>query len=214
MTREAPTTARPLGKAGERESFEALAMPLLNQLYYTALRLTRNRLDAEDLVQETFLKACRFYHQFTPGTNFGGWISRILITNFINRYRRKKREPRWVSLEAGNAVIPHEETHDAGRLSNAGVAENYQDLFDDTIATALDRVPEHYRMIVLLSDVSGLSYKEIAHAVGCPLGTVMSRLSRGRKLLGRMLNAYASAHRHVRNAPAGVARRQASMMVS
>ncbi len=214
MTREAPTNARPLGKAGERESFETLAMPLLNQLYYTALRLTRNRLDAEDLVQETFLKACRFYHQFTPGTNFGGWISRILITNFINRYRRKKREPRWVSLEAGKAVIPHEETHGAGGLSNAGVVANYQDLFDDTIATALDRVPAHYRMIVLLSDVSGLSYKEIAQAVGCPLGTVMSRLSRGRKLLGRMLNAYAIGCRHVRTAPAGVAHRQASVMVS
>lgn len=213
MTKTAQiNTPRP-GPAGPLEKFEALAMPCLSQLYYTALRLTRNRLDAEDLVQETYLKAWRFFHQFALGTNFGGWISRILLTNFINRYRSKKREPLWVNIEGLSGIIPHHEARDVERAPDSGVCENYGELFDDTITAALDRVPEHYRMIVLLSDVSDLSYKEIAKIVKCPIGTVMSRLSRGRKMLARYLSSYAYGNGYVRDVKPGIVKTQGAAMI-
>jgi RNA polymerase sigma-70 factor (ECF subfamily) len=173
------------------EEFEALALPLMNHLYAAAIRMTKNPFDAEDLVQTTYLKAWRFYHGFTPGTNFERWIFRILINNFINEYRRQKRVPVRVDFETTQATHQDAAPNEVGAEEMSQINEKYEELFDDTITKALSRLPEQYRLVILLSDVNDFKYKEIAEMLDCPIGTVMSRLSRGREMLAQNLKPYA-----------------------
>ncbi len=173
------------------QDFESLAYPLLDRLYVTALRMRKNQLDAEDLVQDTFMKAWRCFHAFEPGTNFRAWIFRILTNNYINQYSKKKKQPFRADFEY--TCLRHADV-DAREmvLKNTSIRyEDYHELFDDCITAALDKLPEHYRSAVLLSDMRGLRYKEIAELLDCPIGTVMSRLSRGRQMLAKELKAYA-----------------------
>ncbi len=180
--------------SGLPQQFENLAFPLMDSLYGTALKMTRDQLDAEDLTQTTYLKAYRFFHRFEPGTNFNAWMFRILMNNFNTEYRIKKRMPERVDFETTCATFPKEEASEFDGNRGIGFTENYEELFDDTITAALDRLPEEYRVIIILCDVCSLKYKEIAEALDCPQGTVMSRLSRGRKMLARSLKKYAATN--------------------
>ncbi|NIR49136.1 sigma-70 family RNA polymerase sigma factor [candidate division KSB1 bacterium] len=174
-----------------RVQFEKLAYPLMDKLFSTALSMTKDKLDAEDLVQETYLKAYRFYHRFKPGTNFRAWIFRILVNNFINQYRSIQKQPTKVNFEIVSNLLISSDLGQATKDDVNPLSENYAELFDDTVSKALDKLPVKYRLLVLLSDVNQLKYKEIAQTLGCPVGTVMSGLSRGRKKLSRLLKRYA-----------------------
>lgn len=192
---------RPFGKPGaantKLQAFETIALPLMDQIYRTAYTMTKNHFEAEDLTQEAYLRAWRFYDKFEIGSNFRAWIFRILTNTFINQYRRKKRVTFLEILENDGAdeIVDFMEPVQVDSLAG----QNYDEMFDDTVAAALDDVPEHYRMVVLLTDVSELSYKETAAVLDCPIGTVMSRLHRGRKLLASQLKNYALENGYVTN---------------
>ena len=173
------------------QQFQALTFPLMDRLYSTAVRMTRDQLDAEDLVQDTYLKAYRFFHRFQPGTNFGAWMFRILTNNFIDEYKNKKKEPVRVNFETICLSLHQESAGGFDRNQEFGFATNYEEIFDDRVTDALDKLPDKYRIVILLCDVSDLRYKEISEVLGCPVGTVMSRLNRGRKKLARSLKKYA-----------------------
>lgn len=176
------------------QEFESMALPLRNHLCSTALRMTRDQLDAEDLVQNTYLKAYRFFHRFELGTNFRAWIFRILTNNFNTDYRIKKKMPVRVDFDKVYTTFLQEERNEFTAERGFEFTENYEELFDDQVGVALDRLPREYRIAVILCDVCSLRYKEIAVALNCPLGTVMSRLNRGRKMLARSLKKYAVAN--------------------
>ncbi len=171
--------------------FNKLFGAQINGLYSLALRMTRNQLDAEDLVQDTALKAFRYFDKFDRGTNFRAWIYRILTNNFINTYRKNKKEPNKTDIDAVSFKIEEEGTSFWDRLDDRSEAYDYSDLFDDDINTAIDKLPDEYKLVVLLSDVEDLSYKEISAVIEHPIGTVMSRLHRGRKMLRKLLSHYA-----------------------
>ena len=168
------------------ERFEREALPLMRDLFAAALRLTRNRADAEDLLQETYLRAYRGFAGFRPGTNLRAWLYRILTNTYINSYRKRQREPQ---------VVPDdslEEWYLYDRLAREGAgasaeAEVLDALPDEDVQAAVESLPEQFRMAVLLADVEGFSYKEIADILSVPIGTVMSRLHRGRRALERRL---------------------------
>ncbi|WP_413227985.1 sigma-70 family RNA polymerase sigma factor [Corynebacterium lizhenjunii] len=167
--------------------FAAQAMPLLDQLYGGALRMTRNPQDAEDLVQETYLKAFNSFDSFTQGTNLKAWMYRIMTNTYINSYRKAKRRPFESSAdELTDSQLYTTAGHDSTGLASAEV-EALRGMPDGAISEAMNDLPEDYRMVVYYSDVVGLAYKEIAEIMGTPLGTVMSRLHRGRKLLRKAL---------------------------
>lgn len=174
--------------------FEEEALSHLDSLYRTALRLTRNAQDAEDLVQETYLKVFRFADRFEQGTNLRAWMFKILTNSFLNRYRKASQEPKRASLDETEETYIYNRllaTTQSMALSPSAEEAALAQIIDVDVKRALDDLPEEFRMAVLLRDVEGFSYREIAEVTGVPLGTVMSRLSRGRKLLQRSLWEYA-----------------------
>ncbi|PZR52078.1 RNA polymerase subunit sigma-24 [Xylanimonas oleitrophica] len=172
--------------------FERDALQHLDQLYSAALRMTRNPADAEDLVQETFAKAFAAFHQYRPGTNLKAWLYRILTNTFINSYRKKQREPQQSQAEeVEDWQIARAASHTSQGLRSAE-AEALDRLPDSDVKRALAELPEDRRMVVYYADVEGFPYKEIAEIMGTPIGTVMSRLHRGRRQLRELLADYAA----------------------
>ncbi|WP_189669603.1 sigma-70 family RNA polymerase sigma factor [Promicromonospora soli] len=183
--------------------FERDALQYLDQLYSAALRMTRNPADAEDLVQETFAKAFAAFHQYRPGTNLKAWLYRILTNTFINSYRKKQREPQQSQTEdVEDWQIARAASHTSRGLRSAE-AEALDRLPDSDVKRALAELPEDRRMVVYYADVEGFPYKEIAEIMGTPIGTVMSRLHRGRRQLRELLADYAAQRGLVSQAPGG-----------
>src|SRR3974390_3211956 len=176
----------------DQATFTDVAMEFMPGLYSAALRMTRNRADAEDLVQETYLKAYRAFGSFKEGTNLKAWLYRILTNTFINSYRSRKRRPEQTELDEVEDLYLYRrlgglEAAAAGRSAE----EEVLDLFTEgEIKEAMEALPEQFRMAVLLADVEGFSYKEIAEILDIPIGTVMSRLHRGRKALQKTLHDF------------------------
>jgi RNA polymerase sigma-70 factor (ECF subfamily) len=170
------------------ERFQAEALPLLDSLYGAALRMTRNPADAEDLVQETMLRAYRAFDRFEPGTNLKAWLFRILTNAYINTYRKRQREPQKVSQDQIEDFDLYQELKDHdSQFAETPESIVLDSLLDSDIVRAIEDLPEQFRLAVVLSDMEGFSYAEMAEIMDVPMGTVMSRLHRGRKALQRRL---------------------------
>ncbi|MEL7372121.1 MAG: sigma-70 family RNA polymerase sigma factor [Myxococcota bacterium] len=175
----------------ERSEFEALTLEHMDALYGAALRLTRSPKDAEDLVQDTYLKAFRFFDSFEKGTNIKAWLFKIQTNTFINKYRRKVKEREVAEAPAEDIVLDRFVSAEQVRALQDPEGDFFGQLLSDEVVEALEQVPVDFRMVVILADIQGFSYKEIAEIVGCPVGTVMSRLFRGRRILQKQLFDYA-----------------------
>lgn len=176
--------------------FERDAMPIMPSMYAAALRLTRDPTDAEDLLQETFLRAYRGFGGFQEGTNLKAWLYRILTNTYINTYRKKQREPQTVSSDDTEEWFLYDKIGPQGAAQSAEMTV-LEGIPDETVRAALDALPETFRMAVWLADVDGFSYKEIAEILDVPIGTVMSRLHRGRRALEKALWEVAKERRMV-----------------
>jgi RNA polymerase sigma-70 factor (ECF subfamily) len=184
-----------LSRDDHRHDFEKTFIPHKTVLYNRALYLTKNADDAQDLMQETLFKAYRFWDKFEKGTNIVGWLTQIMKNSYINNYRKESRSPRTVELDENFshdrsepeplAAIHHAEEKDA------------KDIFEDEIASSLESLPSAFRTVVVLSDLRGFTYDEIASAIAVPVGTVRSRLHRGRKMLRERLDTYARSNRYL-----------------
>ncbi len=182
---------KPSKIASGRSPFEAEARPHLDTLYSNALRLTRSPVDAEDLVQDTLVRAYRFYERFEAGTNFKAWLLRIQMNAFVNRYRRKTREREVLEGAMAAPVGEGVMSRATMRALTDPVGDAQRRLISREITRAFEGLSEDARAMVLLADVEELSYKEIAEVMGCPIGTVMSRLHRARKQLQVSLQQHA-----------------------
>jgi len=177
---------------GKRADFEAIALPHVDSLYGGAFRLTRNPRDAEDLVQDTILRAYRFWDSFQPGSNCRAWMYKILTNTFINHYQKRKRR-----REVLDRATAEQEATDGVLIQERSLSQRTpQDVLVDSslsedVERALNALPSDFRLAVVLCDVEGFSYKEIADIMECPVGTVMSRLYRGRRLLRKSLHEFA-----------------------
>ena len=196
MPEEPKLPAAPVSEVAENqitEDFEAGVLAQLDSLYRTALRLTRNQQEAEDLVQETMLKAFRFANSYTPGTNLRAWLFRILNTSAINRYRKQATHPTTAPLPEGEEFYLYNRIRDMSgqELSTGAEDEVLSKYLDEDVYNALNALPYNFRMPVILADIEGMSYKEIAEALQIPIGTVMSRISRARHHLQQSLWQYA-----------------------
>ncbi len=176
---------------GRRADFEALALPHLDALYHAALSMTRNAANSDDLVQETYLKAWRFWDKFTPGTSCKAWLFRIMTNSYINQYRKRSREPCKVDFD-------EIEEHSEEKIVDEGMTTSleadpaaFHQVFSDEVKAAIESLPPYFRIVALLADVEGFSYQEIAEILGVPIGTVRSRLSRVRGMLQKKLFGYA-----------------------
>ena len=176
-----------------REDFTHDAMQHAPQLFSTAMRMTRNRSDAEDLVQETFIKAWRSFATYQQGTNLRAWLFRIMTNTYINKYNAQQRKPTETELDDVDELFLYKRlgSVDQSQLSQSAEDQMLSLFTDDEVKKALEELPDQFRIPVLMSDVEGFSYKEIAEILEIPLGTVMSRLHRGRKSMQKMLYEYA-----------------------
>ena len=176
-----------------RENFTHDAMQHAPQLFSTAMRMTRNRSDAEDLVQETFIKAWRSFATYQQGTNLRAWLFRIMTNTYINKYNAQQRKPTETELDDVEELFLYKRlgSVDQSQLSQSAEDQMLSLFTDDEVKKALEELPDQFRIPVLMSDVEGFSYKEIAEILEIPLGTVMSRLHRGRKSMQKMLYEYA-----------------------
>lgn len=216
MTREDHEGGRGAVKAlvapgGDREQggdvrarFEALVVKHIDGLYRTALRLARNRSTAEDLVQDVMLKAWRSFHTFQEGTSIGAWLHRILMHAHFDTYRKRAREPRVAGHEEVSEFYLYDKAREGAALGEAGNPEIavLDRIMDGEVREGLESLPLPFRSAVILADVQGFSHKEIGYILGIPVGTVMSRLFRGRHMLQRKLWDYARDHHYVTTSPA------------
>jgi len=175
------------------ETFTNLCLENINSLYGAALRMTRNPAEAEDLVQETYLKAVRSAHQFDESLNGRAWLFKILTNSFRDRYRKKVKSPRQVDIDDVGEYLLYDQVAEKQPEKRPGesIEEFMHQFLDDEVKMAIESLPEQFRLVVILSDIEGFSYKEIAEIIDSPIGTVMSRLFRGRKLLQKQLLDYA-----------------------
>jgi RNA polymerase sigma-70 factor, ECF subfamily len=191
----------------DKRRFQEEALPLLDSLYAGALRMTRNPADAEDLVQETMLRAYRAFDRFEPGTNLKAWLFRILTNAYINVYRKRQREPQKISQDDIEDFDLYQELKDHDpQFSATPETIVLNNLVDSDITDAIDDLPEQFRLAVVLSDIEGFTYAEMAEIMDVPMGTVMSRLHRGRKALQKRLWDLARDRGIVRSATAGESR--------
>ncbi len=191
----------------DRSRFEALVREHVDALYGAALRLTRHRSDAEDLLQETLLKAWRSFHTFAEGTNARAWLFRILMNAHIDRYRKTAREPETTDVEDVGEFYLYSKVQESDLLRRVGDPEKLlESVMEHEVREALESLPEYFRSVVILADLQGFSYKEIADILGIPVGTVMSRLFRGRRLLQRKLWDYVRSYHRISTAGEGAAR--------
>lgn len=190
-----PATAVPI----ESWDFETAAIPFLDSLYNMAYRLTRNAEDAQDLVQETYLKAYKHYEKFQKGTNLKAWLFRIMKNTFINNYRKKQTQPPQSAFSDIEDSFESMVSEEAGSKVKDPEQVILDDVMDEHVQAALDSLREDYRMVILLVDLEGFSYKETAEILDVPVGTVMSRLYRGRRKLEKTLLEYARNHGYMRD---------------
>mgnify|MGYP003329738798 CR=1 FL=1 len=181
----------------KQKEFEREAVPHMDLLYSYAYRITNDSDDAQDLLQETFLKAFRFWEQFEKGTNLKAWLFRIMKNSYINRYRKEKKEGDSVSYD--DIEDFYETIRDDSWDSNNDHEKLFSNLLDDEVTHALESLPDDFRTVVILCDIEGLPYEEIAEFLQCPIGTVRSRLHRGRKLLQNKLKEYAKQRGYITN---------------
>ncbi len=177
----------------KRTAFQEEALPHIDALYGVALRLVKNERDAEDLVQDTFLKAFNHFDKYAPGTNCKAWLFKILTNTFINSYRKKQKERTYLVDEDSLSLFERLPARDEDELERSFSSEEelFLHLFGDEVRAALELVPLDFRLVVLFADLQDFSYKEIAEIMDCPIGTVMSRLYRGRRMLQKVLVDYA-----------------------
>jgi RNA polymerase sigma-70 factor (ECF subfamily) len=187
-----PGSQKPRGDS-RRAEFAALARKYERDIYNGALRMTRSRDDAEDLAQDTFVKAYASFHQFRRGTNFRAWLFRILTNTYINAYRRRQRGPEFVALDDVTADQVAKTRSGEGASQAEPEEAALARLPDEEVEAALDELPEAFRLVVILADMQELGYRDVAQALDIPIGTVRSRLFRGRRLLRRRLREYAAS---------------------
>lgn len=205
MIQTAPTTeprANGVGTSVDPQmgwDFEAAALPYLDSLYNMAYRLTRNAEDAEDLVQETFFKAYKHFDKFQAGTNLKAWLFRIMKNSFINTYRKKQSQPPQSAFSDIEESFENLVDQDPGRRIKDPEQEILDTVLDEDVQQAIDALNEDYRIVILLVDLEGFTYKEAAEILDVPVGTVMSRLYRGRRMLEKVLLEYAREHGYLKD---------------